>query len=478
MASKQRSGAKANQPSANTSSAPPQSSKTRTAPAKKLNEVDKLELDNRRMEEQLAALREALEKQKALRGKSEFVWRGGQQNRSVSAYAHEVLAQKNVALKAKKSGYSGVGAEADAKRSMIEKAIALHKKQQDAPRNPVPPTLKPASDPARANFLLARPYREVRDDHIEPTPSSTKEPTKELRQWRVPTALGDGSRPSSSSSLIASSLLPYKPPPSYSDVMESRKKVEMKNQTPTERDPDEPEKIENGGGAFFEGQFNETESRASFLEALNAWRSTSDIKDTTQGPQREGVENEDASTGTEGESISHITHSEVSKVIVDLLEAQKHTQPTTEENVDGSAMSYMDRLLLHKYRTESTLTLNPEMADVNIVDEKKSAISTEKILELAHDAGLVITDIDQLKEELDVEFGEDVDKPAIEHLIQTVHDESTNFPGRGKGYKKNRMKRSAETRERISITVSPLENSNDDLTLSSNESPLIEEPST
>ncbi|KAJ3103092.1 hypothetical protein HDU97_010372 [Phlyctochytrium planicorne] len=62
---------------------------------KKESELERLEFENKKMEERLQALKEYLAIEKEKRGESTFVWKAGKQQRgSLSKYAGDVLAKK------------------------------------------------------------------------------------------------------------------------------------------------------------------------------------------------------------------------------------------------------------------------------------------------------------------------------------------------------------------------------------------------
>ncbi|KAJ3049551.1 hypothetical protein HK097_009468, partial [Rhizophlyctis rosea] len=161
---------------------------------KQLSEIEKLELDNQRMEERLSALKDSLAKQKEKRVTSsrESLWRGGEaRNGSLGAYAQEVLAKKRQAVKAKRASFSGAGAEADQLRKGLENSLKGHVGTADELRRqgPPPPSQAAPTSPER----------------IQPQPPGGTQPSaRPPRLWRVPSSL-DHSSPSLASSLSASS---------------------------------------------------------------------------------------------------------------------------------------------------------------------------------------------------------------------------------------------------------------------------------
>nr|KAJ3418404.1 hypothetical protein HK105_008352 [Polyrhizophydium stewartii] len=85
---------------------------------KPMTEIERLELENKRMEERLREFRDNIARQKAKRSlpaSRESLWTGGDASRgSLTKYASDVLAKKNASIRAKR--FSGVGREADETR--------------------------------------------------------------------------------------------------------------------------------------------------------------------------------------------------------------------------------------------------------------------------------------------------------------------------------------------------------------------------
>ncbi|KAJ3123395.1 hypothetical protein HK098_001939 [Nowakowskiella sp. JEL0407] len=297
------------------------------------------------MEKQLTALREALAKQKERRSQTAqaSIWKGGLSEKSgLKSYAADVLAQKNAAIKAKK-GYTGIGKEVDSKRSMLEKAIDLHKKELKTSLKPAQISATPTPPPNNA-FIPTSPRKQVSATpkkmwtvpEIPDTPIQTPQTT--LPQLH-PTPL----RP-------ARTFQIYTPPPSYTIHVskQSNKKQEIdandtKNTTGNQHTTAESDNAKDS--SLFGGSFNETESHQSFLDALNEWRSqrTPEVKNTPDNKRAESsgsiIENgTDSMTMTDPEPTNPESHSQI--------DIQQYYSPET-------TLSYADKLLLQKLRSNS-----------------------------------------------------------------------------------------------------------------------------
>ncbi|KAJ3038736.1 hypothetical protein HDV00_000396 [Rhizophlyctis rosea] len=152
-----------------------------------MSEIEKLELDNQKMEERLNALRDSLAKQKEKRTTtgSESVWRGGEaRNGSLGAYAQEVLAKKRQAAKAKRASFSGTGTEADHLRKGLETALKTQVGSANDLRRPQPAPLA--------------------QERLHPQPPGRTQPaSRPPRLWRFPSGV-DQSGPLSSSLSLSS----------------------------------------------------------------------------------------------------------------------------------------------------------------------------------------------------------------------------------------------------------------------------------
>ncbi|KAL2920065.1 hypothetical protein HK105_200131 [Polyrhizophydium stewartii] len=152
---------------------------------KPMTEIERLELENKRMEERLREFRDNIARQKAKRSlpaSRESLWTGGDASRgSLTKYASDVLAKKNASIRAKR--FSGVGREADETRknnpqAYRDRLVVLEAEQraqqrhaQQIPEPAGPPQLEihpiPPSGDRRASTTAARPVPQ--------------------RLWRVPT---------------------------------------------------------------------------------------------------------------------------------------------------------------------------------------------------------------------------------------------------------------------------------------------------
>ncbi|KAJ3091778.1 hypothetical protein HK102_013484 [Quaeritorhiza haematococci] len=352
------------------------SSKTSLLKKKKpMTEVERLELENKKMEERLTALRDTLMKQKEKRGNLEYLWKAGDRSRgSLKSYASEVLAKKNP-TKTKRTRFGGLGEEADAQRKTVE-------------------------------------------DFGQTIPSSTeKEAAKEapaMPMWRVPTALGMTPSDSSTSSStprpqtpatasraaqinkpLPPHLTSYIPPPSYTS---SRPTSSATRQPPQNQSRalntnvvDDDEDID-GVGMGTSGQFNEEESHRSFLDALAEWRKG---RSTESGSTHAAEGKHDTtSTATGTNELPKPELKDLAKAIVEYSSA------------GPGSLSYMERLLLHRYRMQNQQTfdsISSEEAHKKVPNKpaepvpKPAATSEETSPKLIKDDFYVITDNTPLK---------------------------------------------------------------------------------
>ncbi|KAI8832071.1 hypothetical protein BJ741DRAFT_292723 [Chytriomyces cf. hyalinus JEL632] len=119
------------------------SSNFSTTRKKTISEVERLEIENRKMEDRLTALKENLSKQKEKRGQTESIWKGGDQQRgSLKTYADDVLIAKRLAKKKQmttppsalkaSSRYAGIADEANAQLQTFEGQMETRLKQLDS----------------------------------------------------------------------------------------------------------------------------------------------------------------------------------------------------------------------------------------------------------------------------------------------------------------------------------------------------------
>ncbi|TPX72880.1 hypothetical protein SpCBS45565_g00211 [Spizellomyces sp. 'palustris'] len=160
---------------------------------KKLTEIERLELDNQRMEERLNALRETLARQKEKRASANksSVWRGGQlQKGTLNSYAADVLAKKNAALQ--RSRYAGIGREADERRKHLETTIKSVS-QASPGALPTQPREQPMETKSRRGSEATPPTYQIKPQPppqpLSPPPTGMQN-ARPPRMWRVPSALG------------------------------------------------------------------------------------------------------------------------------------------------------------------------------------------------------------------------------------------------------------------------------------------------
>ncbi|KAJ3020765.1 UNVERIFIED_CONTAM: hypothetical protein HDU68_009977 [Siphonaria sp. JEL0065] len=190
-----------------------------------MSEVDRLELENKLMEERLLALKDNLSKQKEKRGTAESIWKGGNSTRgSLNTYAVDVLHAKKQAKAAvqvqtqpKKKRYDGLMNEATQElqnfEAVVEKRLAqldtLHSQSTGASGMPADPSLIIAPAPkvsassqpetkettqTHDRIIQARPppkpesppeeYLAIETPVITPAPPSMPPPAAKM--WKVP----------------------------------------------------------------------------------------------------------------------------------------------------------------------------------------------------------------------------------------------------------------------------------------------------
>ncbi|KAJ3231110.1 hypothetical protein HDU78_007882 [Chytriomyces hyalinus] len=292
------------------------SSNFSTTRKKTISEVERLEIENRKMEDRLTALKENLSKQKEKRGQTESIWKGGDQQRgSLKTYADDVLIAKRMAKKKQtttqpsalkaSSRYSGIADEANAQLQTFEGQMETRLKQLDSLHSQYKGDSGLAdsaasntksfekTDPAVAATnasVSSNPHIQKGQEHqtepIKPTP-----PTQpiSLQMWLIP------SHPTTPHPTHED---PHSPPPrSFLSALETwtsaatasaaeipsskslpqgstpfrirRNRLRLKSPPPvssTEPVVQQSESISNNA------EFNEQESHNSFLEALNEWR--------------------------------------------------------------------------------------------------------------------------------------------------------------------------------------------------------------
>ncbi|KAJ3216783.1 hypothetical protein HDU67_008960 [Dinochytrium kinnereticum] len=256
---------------------------------KRLSDVERLEMENRKMEDRLQSLRDYLAIQKEKRGESESVWKAGRLQRgSLGNYAGDVLAKRGV----KKASFKGVAGEAqsieDAMRSALPKDPSTITSVTTA-KQPVPPPPKP---PLHAPTAPPGP------------------PPRKL--WRVPTAISE---------------------PKVEELEVDKKAEEEENKGREDQ-------------SLLSGSFDEEESRRLFLQALAAWRQKpGDDGDACLEERGSSGGEKDAQASTSTHLSFTLRNSTPDSICSAAIDAMSF-DPLS----DGSGLSYFDRLLLKRYR--------------------------------------------------------------------------------------------------------------------------------
>ncbi|KAJ3257518.1 hypothetical protein HDU77_002680 [Chytriomyces hyalinus] len=287
-----------------------------TTRKKTVTEVERLEIENRKMEDRLTALKENLSKQKEKRGQTESIWKGGDQQRgSLKTYADDVLIAKRLAKKKQtntppsalkaSSRYAGIADEANAQLQTFEGQMETRLKQLDnlhsqykgdsgltdsaASKTKSFEKTDPvvaATDASISSSPQIKKEQENKTEPIQPTP-----PTQpiSLHMWQIPshpktphpTTLEDPQPPPPKSFLSALETWTSAATASAAEIPSSkslpqgstpfrirRNRLRLKSPPPASSEPvvQQPESISNNT------EFNEQESHNSFLEALNEWR--------------------------------------------------------------------------------------------------------------------------------------------------------------------------------------------------------------
>ncbi|KAI9356530.1 hypothetical protein DFJ73DRAFT_822952 [Zopfochytrium polystomum] len=292
---------------------------------KNLTEVEKLEIHNQRMEQRLEMLREEMSRQKEKRGTTETLWRAAKPSRgTLNNYADDVLAKKNAALKMRR--YGGATEQAHAELKKVEAVVQSRLDQlsalQQAKVPPVEPTVSQLEGGTVGPPLSPRPPENARSESLPKPP----------RMWRVPTSLGVRSQ-------TPEKGLASVPKPSRHDetgaVPTNAKSVDLTAKSP----------------ALLDGDYDERESRNSFLQALNEWRAgrqsaeKASSRDSSPRPQsRTG----DTSTSTQ--DSFQLSRNPAS------LAAAAERQITFHDNTDQRSLTYLDRMLLKQFRASANGT--------------------------------------------------------------------------------------------------------------------------
>ncbi|KAJ3191515.1 hypothetical protein HK101_007655 [Irineochytrium annulatum] len=286
----------------------------RSAPGRKkkpMSEIERLELDNQKMEDRLQALRDSLSRSKEKRGNSDVVWKAGRQQRgSLKTYAEDVLMKKHL----KKERFKGVAEEGlNAGVKEVESVVATRLAQlQQIQSGAIPPPQQGSS-------------------HVLPTPPSA------VPVYVTPT------------------------PPVIAPAAPPGPKVTVLAETSA-----------TSSSSLLEGDFDERESREGFLKALEEWRRKGDDaaapvdnagsnKGSREGRvaslttsdggraesrnfERRVTEDAAASTSTQLSFSIQSGKAENDAMIRNAMEALKF------DRITAGGPSYLDRLLLEKYR--------------------------------------------------------------------------------------------------------------------------------
>ncbi|KAI8852854.1 hypothetical protein BC829DRAFT_487292 [Chytridium lagenaria] len=265
-----------------------------TKKRQQITDVERLEVENKKMEERLQALRDYLAIQKEKRGESESVWKAGKMRRgSLTNYAGDVLAKRHT----KKNTYKGVATEV---QNLVDAAAKLSAAARPAEGG----TYIKLSMPGGTDVPMMQPKPPT-----EPPRDPTSSPPK--RMWRVPTAAVD--RP-------------------LSTLPESDEQEEVKDE-----------------GKPSTGAFDEEESRRQFLEALAAWRQKPMTAETEPGRRSEGM-TPDRERDTQA-STSTLMSFPLRNSSPDAIRAAALELISFDPLSGEVGLSYFERLLLKTYRT-------------------------------------------------------------------------------------------------------------------------------
>ncbi|KAI8838589.1 hypothetical protein BJ741DRAFT_663499 [Chytriomyces cf. hyalinus JEL632] len=295
------------------------SSNFSTTRKKTISEVERLEIENRKMEDRLIALKENLSKQKEKRGQTESIWKGGDQQRgSLKTYADDVLIAKRMAKKKQtttppsnlkaSSIYAGIADEANAQLQSFEGQMETRLQQLDSLHSQykgdsgltesaasktksfekTDPVVAATDASVSSNTHIQR-QQEHQTEPIQPTP-----PTQpiSLHMWQIPshpttphpTTLEDPQPPPPKSFLSALETWTSAATASAAEIPSSkslpqgttpfrirRSRLRLKSPPPVSSSSSEPI-VQQPASISNNAEFNEQESHNSFIEALNEWR--------------------------------------------------------------------------------------------------------------------------------------------------------------------------------------------------------------
>ncbi|ORY30130.1 hypothetical protein BCR33DRAFT_724439 [Rhizoclosmatium globosum] len=286
-----------------------------------MSEVERLELENKKMEERLVVLKENLSKQKEREADS--IWKGGNSTRgSLNTYATDVLAKKQQAKNLTQKRYKGIADETQNELKSFELAVEkrlnqlekLHNQSTGREGLPADPSLIIAPHPkvaaaaqpqttlettsAREEKVIYARQQPVDSPsnivpEIKPTPPTLPPPTSSLQMWKIPsrpaTPIAESNATptsflenlqtwttaatASAAEIPSSSSLPNGPTTPFR-IRRNRVKIINQPLSSTSKDTltDSTENGIQSGGSLLQGDFDETSSHQSFLNGLEEWR--------------------------------------------------------------------------------------------------------------------------------------------------------------------------------------------------------------
>ncbi|KAJ3397042.1 hypothetical protein HDU92_001055 [Lobulomyces angularis] len=353
-------------------------------------EIRKLEKDNKAMEDRLKSLHENLQKQKEQRKNSAYLWKGGQEQKSLNAYAKDVLMAKNF-----KSRFNGVGQEADRKRaviestknskSLLERALADFKKSSPNNSQSLEQlTQKPITQQSPQRPSVPMP----------PTQNIENVSNPRARMWKIPV--------SAQPTVLSTKSLKDE---SFEDTKNQNNTFSNYNFKPlSDNDPlkftytssllehsvDDP--VPNKNNSLLSGTFDEAKNQKSFEDALMEWRNgrksevdllipkaaESENNQYFQENKKEKRINTDFNNNQLANSKFYKVDSNDSKGTETTVEKLPNNNDTILHLITSgkgqNGISYMEKLLLNKLRLEKDLVREKEEREREVFFKKKEEL--------------------------------------------------------------------------------------------------------